>query len=346
MRKGIKVTALLLSAVLLLGLAACGTKNVQNPQTTAAGSENTAETTAVLKQQIKVAALKGPTAIGMVQLMENAKEQTAKNDYEFQIAATADEFSADLIKGNVALAALPCNAAATLYNKSNGKIKILGINTLGVLSILDTGDSVQTVEDLKGKTIYTTGKGTTPEYTLRYLLSSAGLNPDSDVTIEFKSEAAEVAAVMANAGTEEVIAMLPQPYAATVLMQQPDIRIALDVTEEWEKLNGSDSTVVTGVLVVNTEFYKNNRQAVDDFLKEYKESVQYVNSNVDGAAQLVEDFDIFKAAVAKKAIPKCNITLITGQEMQDKVEKYLKVLYDANPNAVGGQMPDDGFYAK
>lgn len=346
MRKGVKVTALLLGAVLLLGLAACGKKNVQNPQTTAAGSENTAETTAVLKQQIKVAALKGPTAIGMVQLMENAKEQTAKNDYEFQIAATADEFSADLIKGNVALAALPCNAAATLYNKSNGKIRILGINTLGVLSILDTGDSVQTVADLKGKTVYTTGKGTTPEYTLRYLLSSAGLNPDSDVTIEFKSEAAEVAAVMANAGTEEVIAMLPQPYAATVLMQQPDTRIALDVTEEWEKLNGSDSTVVTGVLVVNTEFYKNNRQAVDDFLKEYKSSVQYVNSNVDGAAQLVEDFDIFKAAVAKKAIPKCNITLITGQEMQDKVEKYLKVLCDANPNAVGGQMPDDGFYVK
>lgn len=346
MRKGVKVTALLLGAVLLLGLAACGKKNVQNPQTTAAGSENTAETTAVLKQQIKVAALKGPTAIGMVQLMENAKEQTAKNDYEFQIAATADEFSADLIKGNVALAALPCNAAATLYNKSNGKIRILGINTLGVLSILDTGDSVQTVADLKGKTIYTTGKGTTPEYTLRYLLSSAGLNPDSDVTIEFKSEAAEVAAVMANAGTEEVIAMLPQPYAATVLMQQPDTRIALDVTEEWEKLNGSDSTVVTGVLVVNTEFYKNNRQAVDDFLKEYKSSVQYTNSNVDGAAQLVEDFDIFKAAVAKKAIPKCNITLITGQEMQDKVEKYLKVLCDANPNAVGGQMPDDGFYVK
>ena len=333
MRKGVKVTALLLGAVLLLGLAACGKKNVQNPQTTAAGSENTAETTAVLKQQIKVAALKGPTAIGMVQLMENAKEQTAKNDYEFQIAATADEFSADLIKGNVALAALPCNAAATLYNKSNGKIRILGINTLGVLSILDTGDSVQTVADLKGKTVYTTGKGTTPEYTLRYLLSSAGLNPDSDVTIEFKSEAAEVAAVMANAGTEEVIAMLPQPYAATVLMQQPDTRLALDVTEEWEKLNGS-------------EFYKNNRQAVDDFLKEYKSSVQYVNSNVDGAAQLVEDFDIFKAAVAKKAIPKCNITLITGQEMQDKVEKYLKVLCDANPNAVGGQMPDDGFYVK
>mgnify|MGYP000034244259 FL=1 len=190
------------------------------------------------------------------------------------------------------------------------------------------------------------GCGKMAKYTLRYLLSSAGLNPDSDVTIEFKSEAAEVAAVMANAGTEEVIAMLPQPYAATVLMQQPDTRIALDVTEEWEKLNGSDSTVVTGVLVVNTEFYKNNRQAVDDFLKEYKSSVQYVNSNVDSAAQLVEDFDIFKAAVAKKAIPKCNITLITGQEMQDKVEKYLKVLCDANPNAVGGQMPDDGFYVK
>ncbi len=310
-----------------------------------AEQQTTPETSTVAyeKQNIEVAALKGPTAIGMVQIMDNAKKGEAGNNYNFHIEAAADAFTADLIKGDIQIAALPCNAAATLYNKSNGKIQILGINTLGVLSILDTGDSVQSVADLKGKTIYATGKGTTPEYTLRYLLKSAGIDPDTDVTIEFKSEGAEVAAVLAQSETEAV-AMLPQPYVTTVLMQNQKARIALDVTREWEKLAGKDSTVVTGVVVVNTEYYKNHKDAVDVFAKEYAQSVSYVNANVDAAAELVESFDIFKAAVAKKAIPNCNITFIQGSEMKTKVNNYLKVLFDANPNAVGGSLPDDAFY--
>lgn len=332
-----KIALLLCSAILFGALAGCGGTDAVQTQT-----EKTTDFNG--EGHIKVAALKGPTAIGMVQMMKNAKEGTAKNPYGFQIAATADEITAGLVKGDIPFAALPCNAAATLYNKSGGKIQMLGINTLGVLSILDTGDAVKSIADLMGKTIYTTGKGTTPEYTLRFLLESAGVNPDKDVTIEFKSEAAEVAAVMAGAGSEEVIAMLPQPYAATVMMKQENVRIALDVTQEWEKLTGGDSTVVTGVLVVNTEYYQNHRREVDMFLEEYQQSVNYVNSDVEGAAQLVEEFDIFKAAVAKKAIPNCNITLITGSEMKTKAENYLKVLYDENPNAVGGKMPDSAFY--
>ena len=209
---------------------------------------------------------------------------------------------------------------------------------------LDTGNSIQNVEDLKGKTIYTTGKGTTPEYTLRHLLKSAGIDPDNDVNIEFKSEASEVAAVISQS-SEEVIAMLPQPYVTTVMANNENVRIALDVTKEWEKLSGSDSTVVTGVVVVNTEYYKNNKEAVDKFVQEYKNSVEYVNNNVDSAAQLVEDFDIFKAAIAKKAIPNCNITFINGNEMKTKINNYLKVLYDENEASVGGKLPEDDFYA-
>lgn len=337
-----RIVLIFCTITLAVSIAGCGLKNKDTNYDLSGQNESDV----MQLQDIKVAALKGPTAIGMVELMKNAKEGNTENNYEFQIAASADEFSADLIKGDVQLAALPCNAASTLYNKSNGKIQMLGINTLGVLYILDTGNEVWSVSDLKGKTIYTTGKGTTPEYTLRYLLKSAGLNPDSDVTIEFKSEAAEVAAIMASYDTQEVIAMLPQPYAATVLMNQPDTRIALDVTKEWEKLNGSDSTVITGVIVVNTEYYKNNRQAVDEFLQEYQQSVDYVNTDVEAAAQLVEEFGIFKAQVAKEAIPKCNITLITGREMQTKAEKYLKILYDENPNSIGGQLPEEEFYIK
>lgn len=330
--------AVTMGAVMLTG---CG-NNSNSASTT--GTQNTTEAqTEYVKKDIKVAALKGPTAIGMVQIMDNAKNGTAANNYDFTIAAAADEFTASLVKGDVQIAALPSNAAATLYNKSEGKLQVLGINTLGVLYILDTGDSVKSVADLKGKTIYTTGKGTTPEYTLRYLLKSAGLDPDKDVTIEFKSEAAEVAAVM-NAGSEETIAMLPQPYVTTVTNANANARIALDVTKEWEKLAGADSTVVTGVVVVNKEYYKNNKAAVDEFVEEYKTSVQYVNDNVDAAAQLVEDFDIFKAAIAKKAIPYCNITFVQGSEMKTKINNYLQVLYNENPNAVGGSMPNDDFY--
>lgn len=344
MKKLCRKVSLILSCVLLvMAFAGCG-KNTQSTQTQGENTQSAESTQAAVKTDVKVAALKGPTAIGMVELMKNAKDGTAENNYEFKIAAAADEFTADLVKGDIQIAAMPCNAAAALYNKSGGKIQVLGINTLGVLYILDTGDSVQTVEDLKGKTIYSTGKGTTPEYTLRYLLKSAGIDPDKDVTIEFKSEASEVAAVIAAGGSEKIVAMLPQPYVTTVLMNNDKVRVALDVTKEWEKLNGSDSTVVTGVVVVNTEYYKNNKAVVDTFVKEYQKSAEYVNANVDAAAQLVEEFDIFKAAVAKKAIPDCNITFINGSEMKNKVTKYLKVLYDENPSSIGGEMPGDGFY--
>lgn len=338
-----RLVATVLTFVMALSLAACGNSAVKDNGTSGADKNNTQESsTEYVAKDIKVAALKGPTAIGMVKLMDEAKNGKSANNYEFKVAAAADEFTSSLIKGDIQIAAMPCNAAATLYNKSNGKIKVVGINTLGVLYILDTGSTVKSVSDLKGKTVYLTGKGTTPEYTLRYLLKKAGLDPDKDVKLEFKSEAAEVAAIMAKG--ENVVSMLPQPYVTTVMMNNSKARIALDVTKEWEKLAGADSTVVTGVIVVNADYYNNNKAAVDKFMEEYKASVEYVVGNVDDAANLVEKFDIFKAAVAKKAIPYCNISYITGSNMKIKVENYLKVLYDENPAAVGGKMPDNSFY--
>lgn len=326
---------LVMAAVVFTG---CGQNSTQNTT-----EESTTTSKAYESQDIKVAALKGPTAIGMVKLMNDNEDKKTANNYTFQIEAAADAFTADLIKGDVQIAAMPCNAAATLYNKSHGKVSVVGINTLGVLYILDNKGEIKSVADLKGKTIYTTGKGTTPEYTLRYLLSSNGIDPDKDVTIEFKSEATEVATIMALA-KEETIAMLPQPFATTVLMNNQDVKIALDVTAEWEKTANDGSSVVTGVIVVNTEYYNNNKEAVNKFLEEYKTSVDYVNANVDSAAKLVEKYDITKAAVAKQAIPKCNITLITGDEAKTNISKYLTVLYDANPAAVGGKMPGADFY--
>lgn len=294
------------------------------------------------KIEIKIAALKGPTGMGMAKLMEDAQNGMTSNDYKFTIAGEADVISTGLIKGDFDIAAVPCNLASVLYNKTSGKIKLAAINTLGVLYIVETGNTVTSLEDLKGRTIYSTGYGTTPQYTLNYLLSSYGLDPEKDLTIEYKTEATEVAAMLEN--DFEAIAMLPQPYVTTVMMNNDKVRIAIDIDKEWTAQNQDGSGVITGVLVVNQEFLNKYPEAVEDFLNEYQDSADFVNKNVDQAAELIEKFDIFKAAVAKKAIPYCNITFIRGLDMKDKVEGYLNILFNQNPNSVGGAMPAEDFY--
>ena len=348
MKKALSVILLLCLTAVLFG---CGKKAEETtptptvtdtPATTTTPTEEPTPTEAPYKPvQMNVAVLKGPTAIGMVKLMSNQENKTAKNDYTFTVAGTADEITAKIIKGEIPVAAVPCNLASVLYNKTKGGVTVCAVNTLGVLYIVDTGNSVQSVADLKGKTIYATGAGTTPEYTLRYLLKSAGIDPDKDVTITFLSEASEVAARIA-ASDSEIIAMLPQPYVTTVQMKQENVRVALDITAEWDKLN--DSSVVTGVIVANTAWLKENTEAFRVFLEEYKASTSFATSNVDEAADLVEHFDIFKAAVAKKAIPQCNIVCYTGTQMKTAVSAYLKILFDANPASVGGALPADDFY--
>ena len=293
------------------------------------------------KIEINIAALKGPTGMGMVKLMEEAEAGNTTNDYSFTVAGEADVISAGLIKGEFDIAAVPCNLASVLYSKTQGKIKLAGINTLGVLYIVETGNTINSVEDLKGKTIYSMGYGTTPQYTLNYLLGLYGLDPEKDVTIEYKTEATEVAALLENA--TDAIAMLPQPYVTTLMMNNDRVRIALDIEKEWTAQNKNNG-VVTGVVVVNSEFLKNNPEAVEEFMNEYEKSADFVNNDMDKAAELVEKYGLFKAAVAKKAIPYCNITLIRGQKMKEMAEGYLSILYEQNPNAVGGSMPADDFY--
>lgn len=294
----------------------------------------------VISSDINIGCMKGPTAIGMIKLLSDSDAGKSVNAYHYTIAGTADEISAGLIKGDLDVAAVPCNLASVLYNKTEGEIVTVAINTLGVLYIVEASEAVNSVLDLKGKTIYSTGQGTTPEYTLRFLLTSAGINPDIDVDIQYKSEAPEVLAALTQ--NPDAVAMLPQPYTTVALSSNDTYRIALDITEEWEKLN--DGTVVTGVLVARKNFIKKNKEAFNAFLDEYKASTSYASANIDDTAALLESFDIFKAAIAKKAIPYCNVTYITGDEMKEKVLAYLKVIYDQNPAAVGGKIEEGMFY--
>ena len=230
-----------------------------------------------------------------------------------------------------------------LYNKTGGAVEVAAVNTLGVLYVVTTGDDITSVADLAGKTIYTTGKGTTPEYVLNYVLTQNGLTPGEDVTIEYMSEATEVLAAM-QASSGYPVAMLPQPYVTTAQMQMEGLKVALDMTEEWDKVS-PDSALVTGVVVARKEFVEQNEAAFNEFLEDYKASTEFVNANVDEAAALVAGYEIVpKEPIAQKALPECNITFISGADMKAKVSGYLKVLYDQNPAAVGGTLPDDAFY--
>lgn len=298
------------------------------------------------KTVVNVAALKGPTAMGMVQFMhESDSGADMECDYQFSIAAAADEITPLLAKGELDIAAVPANLAAVLYNNNERFVEVLAVNTLGVLYIVENGDSIQSVEDLRGKTIYASGKGATPEYALNYILSGNGIDPESDVTIEWKSEHTEcLTAVLAE---ENGIALLPQPFVTTALTKGDNLRVALDLNTLWDDLQASSETpsaLLTGVVVVRREFAETYPEAVSDFLARYQTSVEYVNSNTEDAAQLVGEYDIVTAEVAREALPACNIVCITGTEMQEKLSGYLSVLLEQNPTSIGGTLPEDDFY--
>lgn len=342
-----KLCSWLLVLVLAAGaLAGCGSQSGDNSknegdQTTQEQQEQKAEPV-----DVNIAALKGPTAMGMVKFMDDVdKGEVDDGNYNFQIAASADEVTPKLVQGELDIAAVPANLASVLYNNTKGQVQVLAVNTLGVLYIVENGETVQSAADLKGKTIYASGKGSTPEYALNYILTENGIDPASDVTIEWKSEHSECVAALAN--DPSGIAMLPQPFVTTAQTKNPDIRVALDLTEEWDKIQEDKeekSALLTGVVVARSEFVKENPEAVANFLDHYKESVDYVNDNTDDAAKLVGQYEIVTEEVAKKALPECNIVCITGDEMKEQLSGYLQVLLDANAQSIGGALPEDDFY--
>ena len=301
----------------------------------------TEETADASEAALRIAGLKGPTTMGLVNLLSMEADGTAAMDYDLQLYGAADEIVPLLVKGDLDAAAVPANLAATLYNKTNGAVEVACINTLGVLYIVENGETVNSVGDLKGQTIVTTGKGATPEYVLRYVLTENGVDPDSDVTIEYCSEATEALSKV-QAG-EATIAMLPQPFVTSAMSQVEGLRVALDMNEEWQKVAGSK--LVTGVLVVRKDAVENDPEAFAAFMDGYAASVEAANSDLEGTAALCEQYGVVaKAALARKALPQCNIVFETGDEMKTDLETYFKVLYAADPASVGGALPADDFY--
>ena len=298
----------------------------------------------VEKTLMRVAALNGPTGMGMVKLMKDNEAGETALDYEFSLMSSSDDLVGKIISGEVDVAAVPSNLAMVLYNRTQGQIQLAAVNTLGVLYILENGDSIQTIEDLKGKTVHSSGKGAMPDFAFQYLLKENNLQIDKDVMVDFKLQHAELAAAVATGDID--IALLPQPHVTTAMMKNENVRIALDITAEWRGV-ANEGELAMGTIIVQKDFAENNKEALDAFLEEYKRSVAFVNSEIDEASELIAKYGILpNAAVAKKAIPYTNIVYIDAQEAKSYLEELYQILYNFEPKSIGGKLADEGFYYK
>lgn len=311
-------------------------------ETDAVEEETTEEDTSYESVEVRIGSLKGPTSMGLVYLMDQAEKGESANQYEFTMAAGADELLPSVISGDLDIVLVPANVASVLYNKTEGGVSVIDINTLGVLYMVSGNADIKEMADLAGKTVYLTGKGTTPDYVTQYLLAENNLT--DEVTLEYKSEATEVAAMLVE--DTDAIGVLPQPFVTAACAQNENLSVVMDLTKEWAAIQGEGgSQLVTGVTVVRNDFLNENQAAVDKFLEEHKASAAYANENVEEAAELVAAAGIIeKAPVAAKAMPNCNITYIDGADMKTALSGYLEVLYNQDASSVGGALPADDFY--
>lgn len=336
MKKLLSIVAIVLSITMLLTLTGCGNNDTaSNPSSESNSSEE------YKAQDMHIACLKGPTGVGMAKLVEDAQNKKTANNYTFTIATAADEISGKIISGEINIASVPTNLAAKLHKKTNGKITMLAVNTLGVLSFLSSDESVKTMADLKGKTIYSAGEGSNPEYILKYILKQNNIDPEKDVTIKFVSTGEQLSAAMISG--QATVAMVPEPAATTVLTKKTTVKRIFTVNDEWEKV--SDSKLMMGCVVALDSYIENNKAAVDKFLEEYKASIAFANSNLDDTAKYCESYGIVpSAAIAKAAIPTCNVKYIDKDDMKNSIKGYFEVLLSFDAESIGGKLPDDKFY--
>lgn len=291
---------------------------------------------------VNVGVLKGPTGIGMSYLMNQNDNGGTENEYSFTVAISPNELIASLTSGQIDIAALPTNTAANLYSKTNGGIEIIALNTLGVLYILENGSELSSIEDLRGRTIYSTGQGANPEYVLNYILRQNGLQPEKDVTVEYR-DSEEIVTLMTSGNID--ICMLPVPYVQTVLANSEKTRIAFDMNEQWSHVENGGSSIAMGCLAAKKEFIEENKDIIDKFLEEYKQSIEFMSDNTEQGAEMVVRYGIAgDEQIAEASIKASNIVCITGEDIKNTINGYFEVLFEAMPSSIGGSIPDDGFY--
>ena len=331
-----KIIAVILALVLALALVGCGAADTLSSENS---TQSTPEYTPV---DMSVACMTGPTGIGMAKLMADADVKTTANNYTFTVASSATDITGKFLNGEINIASVPTNVAATLFNKSEGKVRMLAVNTYGVLSILEKGDTVKSIADLKGKTIYSTGKGQNPEFILKHILSKNNIDPEKDVTINFVSSEDLVAKLISG---EAEIAMAPEPAATTVMVKNQQLNRVLSINDEWSKV--SDTQLMMGCVIALDSYVNANPAAVEKFLQEYEASINFATENIDETAQHCATYKITASdVIAKKAIPTCNLCYVTGKDMKENVNGYLNVLFNADNASIGGKLPTYEMYYK
>ena len=335
----IRLLSLALVAILLFSMVSCDFFKVQNEDEAPKGEATT----------INVYTLNGTTGFGMAKLMNDAKTGTTTEKYAFSVKTDASDVTAAILNGSADIAALPTNAAANLYNKSQGGVVVLAVNTLGCLYLLTNQNAtVNSFEDLRGKTVYVPAQN--PTFIFTYLCQQNGLEIGKDITIDSTTYAQPAALKDAVAAGLVDIAVLPEPMvtiatnAAKIANNGTTITNAMDLTAEWNKVS-PEGSLVQGCVVVRRAFLEANPEAVENFLKEYKASIEYLSTDIDSASQMIVDNGIFtNAGVAKKALPNCNVCFLDGDEMKTAMETYLGVLAGINVNSIGGKLPEADFY--
>jgi len=330
-----KIWVCLCLVIMLFVLVGCGgTSSVDQPGPNEGATEATNGNELPNDEKVDIAVLKGPTGMGIVKLM-------GEENYNIQVLGSPDDLIGKIVTGEVDLAAVPPNLAAILYQNTGQKIQLLAVHTLGALYILENGENVTSLEDLQGRTLYVSGKGATPDYVIQYLLQEHGLVPGKDVTLDYISQHTDLAAIMA--AEQHDLALLPQPHVTSVLMQNKNVRIALDLNKVWKNVLNKELTM--GVLIGQKNFIDNNQNTLAAFLEEYEQSIKFVNNNMAEAAELIAQNKILpNAEIAEKAIPYCNIVYIDAQQGKTYLENFYSILYDFNPDSIGGKIPDDEFY--
>ncbi len=330
MKKVLSVIAILMCLVLALSLTAC--KGGEDNE--AASSESGA------KADITVACMTGPTGMGMAKLMADSEEGNTENNYTFDVQAAATDILPKFIKGEINIASVPTNVAATVYKQTNGKVRILAVNTYGVLSILEKGNTIDSIDDLKGKTVYSTGKGQNPEFIIKYILSENGIDPENDLKLEFVSSDDLKAKLISG---EAEVAMAPEPLATAVMVQNNQLNRVLSINDEWSKV--SENQLMMGCVIALDSYISENKEAVEKFLKEYESSIKFAMEKPDEAAVFCAKYKISPSeAIAKKSLPTCNLCFVTGENMKNSVNAYYSVLFSADPKSVGGALPGDDIY--
>ncbi len=309
--------------------------DTNNDETNGTDSENKLDT----ELDIRISVLNGTTGFGAAKLMDAANKKTAALDYKFKVETDASVINAGIINNEIDIAALPTNAASVLYNKTQGGVKVIALNTLGVLYVVENGNTVNSLSDLAEKTVYCPAQN--PEFIFRAVCQLSNVE---NVTVD--TTYAQPAALMSAVATssEGMIAVLPEPIVSVAMNKNANLRVALDITEEWE--NSKDEPLTQGCIVVRTAFLEEHPDEVAKFLEEYKASIEFLNANVSEAAQMVVDLGIYAgaAAIAEKAIPKCNIVYMDGEDMMNALSAFLDVMHGVNPQSVGGALPAEDFY--